>query len=193
MIDMHAHVLPNVDDGSRTIEETIQMLIEAKAAGFEKILLTPHFKIGDYEVEKQDIELLTYALNEKLGIKKVFEIDLYVGNEIYVDPNMVKNILENKASRINNSRYILFEIPFQQKIVNIEKIIENMQKHGLIPILAHPERYELVQKNPDIIKYFKNMGVVMQCNFTSILGDYGSSARTTFRHLLKNGQVDILR
>lgn len=192
MIDMHSHILPNVDDGSRTIQETINLLIEAKSAGFKKIVVTPHYKKGQYEIKKNEIELLTLALDEKLKIKETIGIELIVGNEIYIDASMIEDILQKQSSRINNTRYVLFEIPFNQKIVNIENLVDEMKKNGLVPILAHPERYDMIQKNPDIIKYFKEIGMVIQSNYCSILGDYGSEAKITMKQLLKKGYVDIL-
>ena len=145
MIDMHSHVLPNLDDGSRSIEETFNLIQEAQNAGFEAIIATSHYMEGYYETATAEIEVWVSAIYEKLQEKGI-DLKLYIGNEIYLSENMIKLLEEGKASTINDTSYVLFEMPLNVEPLNLYDIIYEMLQYKLVPILAHPERYTFVQK-----------------------------------------------
>lgn len=105
---------------------------------------------------------------------------------------MVNLIEENKASTINSTRYVLFELPFEQQIPDLKNIIFNLMNNGYIPIIAHPERYKYVQKNPNLLLEFIGMGVLFQSNYGSIIGGYGKAAEKTVKQLLQNNFIHFL-
>lgn len=191
MIDFHDHILPGIDDGSRDIEETLVLLKEAKNVGFDKIILTPHYKEGFYQVE---VEEKTELFNKvvELAEREVPGLQLYLGNEIMATGNIVEYLDENKASTLNETRYVLFELPMNSKPVNFSDIVYEMKSKKLIPVLAHPERYFFVQDNPEIIYDWIEQGVLMQQNFGSIIGQYGKKAKIIAKKMLENDSVHFL-
>lgn len=191
MIDFHTHILPNIDDGAKCISETIALLQEAKSAGFKTIILTSHYMDNYYEANVNDRMRLMNSIKSILEENKI-DIQLVLGSEIYISDNINELIKRKKACTINNSRYILFELPLNTKPINLYETIYDMLQNGYIPILAHPERYEFVQQNPRIINDLIEKGVLMQGNFGSFVGQYGEKAQIIIRKFLKNNMIHFL-
>lgn len=191
MIDIHTHILPNIDDGSRSIEETFNIIKEAKQAGFEAIVLTSHYMEGYYETNTPEREVWVNAIYENLRAKNI-DIKLYLGNEIYMSENMIKLLEEGKASTINDTSYVLFEMPINSEPLNLYDVIYEMLQYKIVPILAHPERYTFVQKEPELIYDLVQKGVLMQSNYGSIIGQYGEKAQIIVKKLLENNLVHML-
>ncbi len=191
MIDFHSHILPNVDDGSKSVEETFELLEEAKNAGFEGVISTSHYMEEYYEVNVAERKVWINALAENL-YKKNINLKLYLGNEIYFTENLINLLETGKATSINNSNYVLFEFPLNSNPMNMYDIIYDMLEYKLIPVLAHPERYSFVQKEPEIVYDLIQKGVLMQSNYGSILGRYGEKAELISRKLLENNMVHFL-
>ena len=191
MIDIHTHILPNIDDGARSIEETFNLIKEAKNVGFEAIVLTSHYMEGYYETDTPEREVWVNAIYENLKAKKI-DIKLYLGNEIYLSDNMIKFMEEGKASTINDTSYVLFELPLDEEPENLYDIIYQMQQYKIVPILAHPERYSFIQREPEIIYDLIQRGVLMQANYGSIIGQYGEKARIIVEKLLENDMIHML-
>lgn len=191
MIDFHTHILPNVDDGSKSVEETFNLIKEAKSVGFDSIISTSHYIEEYYEVGVQERQTWINAISDALK-KENIDVNLYLGNEVYFSPNIIKLLEENKATTINNTDYILFEFPMNVKPMNIYDVVYEMLQNKLIPVLAHPERYSFVQKDPDMICELMETGVLMQCNYGSIIGQYGERAQVIARKLFENNMVHFL-
>lgn len=190
MIDMHSHILPNIDDGAKNIEITCNLIKEAKKAGFEGIVATSHYMEGYYEAEeeerKQYIEIISKELQKELDVK------IYLGNEIYFSENIPNLIKERKSSSINGSKYVLFELPLNTKPLNMYDAVYKMQQDGLIPILAHPERYLFVQEEPKLVYELINEGVLIQANYGSIIGQYGKRAEIIVKNFFRNNMIHFL-
>ena len=189
MIDVHSHLVYGVDDGSRDLEETMAILKEAKKAGFTDIILTPHYMEDYYMVPSEDIEKRIDIMKDeanKIGI------ELYQGNEIYATENIVKLIEEKEAVSLNNSRYVLFELPMQTKPMNLDEVVYIILESGRIPIIAHPERYRYVQEDPNILLDYINQGVLFQANYGSITGHYGKEIKETVKKLLTHNMIHFL-
>ena len=191
MIDFHSHILPNIDDGSRSIEETFNLIKEAKEVGFEGIVLTSHYIEGYYETDVPERDVWVNAIKENLNTKGI-DIDLYLGNEIYISENMMDLLINNKASTINNTCYVLFEMPLNVEPMDLYNVIYSLQENKLIPVLAHPERYKFVQKEPELIYDLIEKGVLMQANYGSILGQYGENAQMIVRKFFENNMIHFL-
>ena len=191
MIDFHSHIIPKIDDGSKSIEETYDMLLEAKEAGFTDIIMTSHFTTHYCEPTVQEINVWKEKLQELLRVKNV-DINLHSGMEIYVSNRLEELICNNKILTIENSKYILMELPINASINYLDSIIYILESHGLKLILAHPERYLYVQSNPTLIEEYKEKGILIQCNYGSIIGQYGKKAEHIMKMILKKGQVDFL-
>lgn len=191
MIDFHTHILPNIDDGSRSIEETFNLIKEAKNAGFEAIISTSHYIEEYYETNTPEREVWINAIYENLKAKNI-DINLYLGNEIYMSENIIKLLEEGKASTINDTSYVLFEMPLNAEPMNLYDVIYEMLQYKLVPILAHPERYTFVQKEPELIYDLIEKGVLMQANFGSILGMYGEKAQIIVKKFFESNMIHFL-
>ncbi|MBO4293491.1 MAG: hypothetical protein J5881_03795 [Clostridia bacterium] len=191
MIDFHTHILPNIDDGARDIEETFNLIEEAKKAGFDKIVLTPHYMENYYETDVAEREVWLDAISKNLFIKN-YDGELYLGNEIYMSENLI-SLLENaKASTINNTSYVLFELPLNAEPLNLYDVIYEMQQYKIVPILAHPERYSFIRKEPELLYDLAQKGVLMQANYGSIIGQYGNATKIFVKKMFENNYVHFL-
>ena len=187
MIDFHSHILPNIDDGSRNMEQTVEILKEAKNAGFNKIISTSHYMEEYYNIdEKQRKKLIEEVKEQNQGI------ELFLGSEIYVTGNIVELLKDQKASTINNSKYVLFELPLNTKEIIAKEVIYRLIENNYVPIIAHPERYKYVQENIEYIMELVGMGALLQSNYGSIIGMYGRKAESTVKKLLKEDSVQFL-
>ncbi len=191
MIDFHTHILPSIDDGSRSVEETFNLIKEARDAGFNGIMLTSHYIENYYETGIDERELCVKAIQDNLNSKGI-DVKLYIGNEVYITNNVMSLLEEGKASTINNSCYVLFEMPFHTEPMNLYDFIYTLQENKLIPVLAHPERYSFVQKEPELIYELIRKGCLMQVNFGSIIGQYGSKAEFMVKRFYENNMVHFI-
>ena len=191
MIDFHTHILPNIDDGSKSIEETFNLIKEAEKAGFKKIISTSHYLEKYYEVDVIERKAWIDTLNKTIKERNE-KIKLYLGNEIYFSDNIISLLEEGKATTINNTSYLLLELPLNAKPFNIYNIIYELLEYKLIPVLAHPERYTFVQSEPELVYDLIQKGVLMQCNYGSIIGQYGKKAQIIVKKLYENNMVHFL-
>lgn len=191
MIDFHTHIIPNIDNGSRNIEETFNLIKEAKEVGFEGIVLTSHYKEDYYETNIPERDVWVKVIEDNLKNKGIY-IDIYLGNEIYITDNIMELLINGKASTINNTCYVLIEMPRNTKPENLYDVIYSLKENKLIPILAHPERYKFIQRHPEIINDLIDEGVLMQANYGSILGQYGEKAEIIVRKFFENNMIHFL-
>lgn len=191
MIDVHCHIIPKIDDGSPSFEESYKMFEEASKAGFTDLIATSHYVENHYEVDTIKRHAIVEAMN-KLIKEKGINLKLHCGSEIYVTPNLLKLIEEKKASTLANSKYVLFELPMNQTVKYLEDVIFEIKASGLIPVIAHPERYSCVQDNPNFVYELIKEGVLFQANFASISGYYGKQAKKTLVKLLKANMIHFL-
>lgn len=191
MIDFHTHIIPNIDDGSRSVEETFNLIKEAKESGFEGIILTSHYIENYYETETSERDIWVKAISDSLK-NKGMETDLYLANEIYISDNMMDLLINGKASTINNTSYVLFEMPLNVEPMNLYDVIYSLQGNKLIPVLAHPERYSFIQKEPELVYDLIEKGVLMQANYGSILGQYGEKAEIIVKKFLEANMIHFL-
>ena len=192
MIDFHSHIIPNIDDGSTSMKDTINMINEARQAGFTEIISTSHYIQKYYDLDCFEREKILDIIKKKVSEKKEINIKLYLGSEIYFTSEIIELVKNKKASTINNTRYLLFELPMNTKPLFVKEMVYELMQNGYIPIIAHPERYSYVQENIRYIEELAGMGVLFQSNYGSIIGMYGNSAKKTLKKLLKNNLISFL-
>ena len=190
MKDLHSHFLYGVDDGAKTLEETKEMLQNAKNNGVTDIVFTPHYI--DESKYISEVSKNKNLIDEIKPIADKLNINIYLGNEVYISNNIINLKRENKLTTIAQSRYMLIEIPMHSKINEIKSIFFSLINEGIVPILAHPERYEAYYKDFDFFYELKSMGVLMQINFVSLVGLYGNHAKYMAKKLLKLGLVSFV-
>lgn len=191
MIDIHTHLLNNVDDGSRDAIESLTSLKLAEEAGFTDIILTPHYIENYYENGYEVIKHKIEELKSKLYDNNII-IKIHQGNEVYISENIGDLIKNNVVSKLAKSRYLLVELPQKSKILTLDNLIMQIKLAGCVPIMAHPERYLFIQENPNVVADLISKGVLMQCNYGSIIGQYGKEANKTIIKMLKNNMVHFL-
>lgn len=187
MIDFHSHILPGIDDGSRSYEETTKLLKEAEKAGFDTVISTSHYAVDCYETP----EYKRKELVDQLNLENRFP-EVILGSEIFLTFNIIDLLEDYKASTINDTNYVLFELPLTSQFMNLRDLINTLKDHDYRLVLAHPERYVMVQKDFDMLYELKEMGVLFQSNYASILGLYGNTAKKTVKRMFKEDLVDLL-
>ena len=191
MIDLHTHIIPNVDDGSKSMEQTIQMLKQAEDAGFTDVFATPHYIKESIEQEASNIILKVEELNKIASGNKI-NIKIHPGEEIYLVNDLHELISQGKLLTLANSKYILIELPMHSSVAYLNDVVFNIFSLGFIPVIAHPERYDYVKKNIKYIEELKQNGVLFQGNFGSLVGIYGKTAKKVLKKLLKYGLIDFM-
>lgn len=191
MIDLHCHIIPEVDDGSQSLEQSVQMAREAASAGFTTLCCTSHYYEGQYTVPRNELLDKLKILKQEL-IDNNIPIDLKIGTELLITSSVSELINSKTISTLNDSSYLLMELPLNSTVTNIDNIIFKIQNLGLTLILAHPERYACVKKDPNYVYELINKGVLLQGNYASLIGKYGSEAENTLKILLKHNMIHFL-
>ena len=186
MIDIHSHIVAGIDDGSKDIEMTINMLKKAEKSGTTDIIATPHFMRGRFEVEYNEVLKKVKELKE-ISRENNIDINIYAGQEIYYNKNMLEYYNDNMIGTINNTKYMLIELPMLE--FNIDEVINTiyeLQIRGITPIIAHPERYKAFIKKPSMINTFIKEGILFQVNAGSITGAFGKDVKKTANKYLES-------
>lgn len=178
MLDIHNHILPGVDDGAKSIEESIEMANIYLKNGIEKIIATPHYIEGNGFNTKEENAKVLEKLRDVFN-KEEIDLKVYLGNEIFVSPDIFKYLEEERVATLNDSRYVLIEMPMLDVPVYMENIIYELCLKGYIPIIAHPERNMKIIENPNILFEFVMGGALAQVNLPSLEGKYGEGAKKT--------------
>jgi len=192
MKDIHCHILMGIDDGSISLENSLEILRKANEEGVTDIMLTPHYiNNSKYSADNQTKIQLMNILQEAMT-KENININLYIGNETYIDENIIQLINEKKVATLNNSRYILIELPVANQRHDLKEIFFELIRNNYIPIIAHPERYLYFQKDISKLDEYIEMGVLLQGDYQSLFGHYGKKAEKTLKKLLKNHMIQFL-
>ena len=192
MIDIHSHILNGIDDGAKNIAESLEIIKWLSNIGYDSIILTPHYiKDSKYAETKKDNIIKLETLKKSLKEENI-NVDLYLGNEIYIDDNILSLLEKQEISTLANSKYVLIELPMSGYHGYYKDIFRDLIKNGYIVILAHPERYISFQNDFNKLIELYNMGVLLQGNINSILGYYGNSAEKAIKKLLKNHMLTYL-
>lgn len=191
MRDLHSHYLPGVDDGSKNIEVTKNMLASAEKNGITDIIFTPHFILDSRFMSTKEENEKIFAPIKKIA-KEEFNINIFLGNEVYCNNEIMRLYKEGVISTLNNSRYMLIEIPMYSKMNNVKEIFFELISNGIIPVLAHPERYMPYYNDIDFFLELRNMGVLLQINYPSLVGEYGSKAKKMAVKLLKQHIISFV-
>lgn len=187
MIDIHCHILPGLDDGARTIEETLQMLQIAKERGITDIVATPHIYPDFYFPE---MEKILEAYNEVKNY--VSGVNLYLGTDLHLCPETIKYLKEGRALTINNGSYVLIEPPEFFGAMELLEMLFQLRGEGYYPIITHPERYQIFREKKELLFKIVEQGNFLQLTSASITGYFGETVQNFSRELIKEKIVHLV-
>lgn len=189
-VDMHNHILPGIDDGSKSIEQSIDLLKGLGRMGFEKFICTPHIMEG---VHPNSIQTIEDARNRLVnGIKKIPNMPgLFCGAEHMIDDGIGRLIDANELC-VMPGGYVLIEMSYLQESKALFQTILDIQNLGYQPILAHPERYNYYHYNFNMYKQIKDAGCMLQLNLLSISRYYGVEVKSAALTMIKSGMYDFV-
>lgn len=192
MVDIHSHILPGIDDGSGSMEESIEILKNAFKNGVTDLVLTPHYIFGStYNADNIKKEELFNKLKNQAKLEQI-PINLYLGNEVFVENNMLEMLEKNQIMTINKTSYLLFELPLNNSYQGIYNLLFKLKTSGIQPVIAHPERYTIFKNNPELIVKMLEQGALFQSNIGSFYGKYGNEARDLSILLLKHHAIHFI-
>ncbi len=178
MIDIHSHIIPGLDDGSDNMEDSLEMIRLAQSSGTLAMVATPHCNIEGH-TEEYSLNMLADGLNtlNRRIAEAGYQVEVMPGMEIYASEDIAEKIVEGKLISLNGSRYYLIEFPFDTSTGWVDYILERMQEvKGVVPVIAHPERYFCVQAHPEITYNWIRRGCLTQINKASLAGKFGHMA-----------------
>lgn len=186
MVDIHSHILPGLDDGSKSINMSIDMIKNSYKEGTRDIIATPHFRRGCFETPYNEVKDIVKYFNGLLK-EEGLDITIHYGQEVYYSDKMIDDLEEGIIGTINGGRYLLLEFPMRKIPSEAIDYIYELRIRGIIPIIAHPERYSEVIRKPEVLNPFIEEGCLFQLNAGSIRGDFGKDAKKSAETLIKNG------
>ncbi|MDY5969529.1 MAG: CpsB/CapC family capsule biosynthesis tyrosine phosphatase [Bacteroidales bacterium] len=193
--DMHCHLIPHVDDGSKGDDESLECLKTLQQLGYNKVYITPHFNFPRYPNEESDIVERFERLQKTVEQRRKewgLTIELAgIAGEYRVDDGFAEKT-RNKSFLTIAGKYVLIELSLHQHRMGLAETIFDVQMKGYEIILAHPERYPYFSPHSEELEELKNAGVYFQLNFLSLSGFYGDGAQNRAMGLLKNGWIDFL-
>ena len=189
MVDIHCHALYEVDDGSKSLDQTIKMIKMAYDTGYDTICFTPHYMEDGYKSTRGLLEAKLEVVRATLQLENI-NMNLCLGEEIYIFPDLAEKL--DEVITLNDSKYILIEIPLNEKAEFLDEVIYKLQSNGKTPILAHPERYLVSKEKYSFLENLAKKGVLLQINLNSLSGHYGIEAKKLAIKLLKDDMVQFI-
>ena len=192
MVDIHCHILSNVDDGSDSQNTSIEMAEIAVSDGINVIIATPHYIEFEHEITKEEILNKCNDLN-KILIEKNIILDIKPGCEAFISPTIVDSYKKGKVMSINNmDKYILIELPVSDYPKYTEEVIFDFKLSGMTPIIAHIERYTYFYNDFLSIHNLIKHGALIQVNSSSINGYFGKDIKAKVLELIRSNMVHFI-
>lgn len=193
LIDLHAHIVPGVDDGAHTFEDSLKMLQIAEADGIETIVATPHvFSVHNTIKSLEEIIKQTQKFLDELN-QYAINLQVLQGTEVFFISNIMDYLKEyGETLFLNHGSYFLLEFPFDFVFPGTQNFLFNAQAQGWVPIIVHPERNKVIQRNPGILYDWIKIGALIQVNAGSLTGLLGEAAQYTSFQLLRYNLVHII-
>jgi protein-tyrosine phosphatase len=194
-VDVHSHLLPALDEGSKDMEESLSMISELRNLGFQKLILTPHIMAGFYPNSPHKIQQHLLVLREHLEEQQI-DVEIEAAAEYYLDAFFLKELLsKNELLTFNaadGKRYLLFETQHLHEPKQLFEVIKRIVRRGYIPVLAHPERYNYLQRDRLLVHQLYETGILFQVNINSFSGYYGNESRELAEYLSVAQMISFL-
>ena len=188
MIDFHNHIIPNLDDGSKSVEMSLEMLKEAQSQGITDVINTVHFQHPKMYAKNTSYDFVINEVKkmEEIAQSNNINIKIHAASEVFFHFNLTE-ILDNPITTFGNNKYMLIEFQTFHFPKGYEDELFKLQLKGITPIMAHPERYRGVQADVKLVEKWIERGYVIQIDCSSILGGFGKNAQAAAIKLLENG------
>jgi protein-tyrosine phosphatase len=210
--DLHSHLLPGLDDGAATLEDSLEMIAMMRNLGYRKLITTPHVVAAYYPNTRERIEGQMYALREEVELVEEVEmvervgapggrppesqppvgIVIEVSGEYHLDKGFLGLLERGEVIPFGAERYILIEFPWRVYPVRLGEILSEIDRSGFTPILAHPERVPYLAMKFKSYEALKEMGLLFQMNLCSLTGLYGWPIRMVAEKLIGAGMVEVV-
>ena len=192
LFDIHCHILPGVDDGSRNMDMSMDMLRIAYEEGTRDIIFTPHYMLGKNKYKYDELDKKFEEVKEMVYESGEFEgLNLYLGNEILYEEGIVTRLREGDIHTMNGTRYILVEYNIRTPWGEIAHSIDEMTQARFWPIIAHVERYHAVEGRLDHIEEMIDKGCLHQMNISSVDGGFLNENTRWCRKMVKKGYISL--
>jgi protein-tyrosine phosphatase len=188
--DMHSHLIPGIDDGAKTIEDSLELIRIMHGLGYSKFITTPHI-MSDYFRNTPEIILEGLATLKKALVENNIPVEVSAAAEYYLDDGFIRKLEEEKLLTFGDN-YLLVEVSYINPPDNVNEVLFRAQVLGYKPVLAHPERYPFWHRDLDHYKRFYEMGVTLQLNLNSLAGYYGPDAKKVAEKLIDMGIIGAL-
>lgn len=192
MIDIHCHILPDFDDGAADLTESLGMARAALSCGVTALVATPHFPGQPESLDTIPRLLAQYQLLREALHREKIDLPVYLGAEVLCLPQTVRMARQKRLPTLGDTDYVLCEFNFHETPVYMNKLLSGIASGGYRIVVAHPERYQAVQKDPAVAGEWFRRGHVLQINKDSLLGDFGPRVAQTAQALLERGLVHII-
>ncbi|QMU31324.1 tyrosine-protein phosphatase [Adhaeribacter radiodurans] len=189
--DMHAHVLPGLDDGADSMTQALAMVQEMQQLGYRKLILTPHI-MGDFYKNTPDGIKAKLAELKQVVQQQGILIELGCAAEYYLDEWFVQRLEDKEPLLTFGDNYVLFETSFINEPMRFQEIIFKIKSNGYTPVLAHPERYSYLYNRWNSLVEWHENEVLFQINLNSLVGYYGPEAKRMAEKLLHHKFIDFV-
>ena len=191
VIDIHNHVLIDVDDGPKNKEEMLDLLNQAKDEGVTEVIATPHHLSPAFDNEYKIVER---KLHELLDLEEIKDlgIKIYPGQEIRISDQIIQQLEKGEAIGLNHSKYLLIEFPSGRVPHYTNRLFFELQSKGYVPIIAHPERNKEISQNLDVLFDLVNGGALSQLTSASLLGVHGKKLQKISIQMIENNLVHFI-
>ena len=192
MVDLHCHVLPAIDDGCESLEQSLEFCRVAMQDGVTTLVATPHQKPGQFDNPPPAVHQKVVELREALR-EMDLDVEIVEGAEVYCTPDLPQRLKDRQVTTINDAgRYLLLELPYQQIPLRPEETIFQLKLVGVTPVLAHPERIAYFTADLKRLETVVRLGCLTQVTAAAILGGFGEKARDYSYRMLERGLVHII-
>jgi len=189
-IDLHSHLIPGIDDGCSTIDESLEILKAMELLGYNKIITTPHVMSDAYQNSTRTI-LEGLETLRRAAADNGIALEIEAAAEYYMDEELIKRLEHGDILTLGDN-YLLFETSYVSKPLNFEEIVFEIQARGYRALFAHPERYRYINDPYIEFKQFKDLGMYLQLDINSLGGFYGRQAKKHALILSEYGIIDFL-
>ena len=194
MIDIHSHILPEVDDGAQTLDAALELLTLAQEDGVTTQFLTPHMRDSNY-INDPDVILNKYNHFCEIVAEKGYTIKLRLSAEVRVGPEVMKLVVRGDFPWLGlwqGKKAFLLEMPHGQVPAGTLNLIKWLQQRDIVPVIAHPERNREFQLNIPLLKQYIDAGCITQITAASLSGKFGNKSQTTAVELLEKDYVTFM-